>query len=69
MHNNKQIIKDAIIAAIRYGEKQATLGDLIISVEYTPQTAGTETQKSVYFHQWVENKARRVEEILNHRIN
>ena len=37
MYNNKQIIRDSIMIAIRNGEKQTTIGDLVVSIDYTPQ--------------------------------
>lgn len=68
MYNNKQIIRESIMAAIRDGETQTTIGDLVVSIDYTPQTAGTEAQKWFYFEQWLSNKVNKTADVIRHRI-
>ena len=68
MYNKKEIIRDSIITAIRNGEKQTTIGDLVVSVDYKPQEAGTVTQQLLYFEKWLNDKIDKTADVIRHRI-
>tara|TARA_Y100000114_G_scaffold86509_1_gene80031 strand:- start:10 stop:222 length:213 start_codon:yes stop_codon:yes gene_type:complete len=67
-YNKKQIIRESIMAAIRNGKKQTTIGDLVVSVDYKPQLAGTVTQQWLYFEKWLNDKIDKTADVIRHRI-
>ena len=68
MYNKKEIIRESIMIAIKNGEKQTTIGDLVVSIDYTPQMAGTEAQKWFYFEQWLSDKVNKTDDVMRHKI-
>jgi len=51
----KQIIKDAIVQALRDGRKEAIINGLTVDVNYEPQRVGTMAQQSLYFEKWLDD--------------
>ena len=68
MYNKKEIIRESIMIAIKNGEKQTTIGDLVVSIDYTPQLAGTVTQQWLYFEKWLNDKIDKTADVIRHRI-
>ena len=68
MYNKKEIIRELIMTAIRDGETQTTIGDLVVNIDYTPQLAGTAMQKWLYFEKWLNDKIDKTADVIRHRI-
>tara|TARA_B100000963_G_C22602297_1_gene660833 strand:+ start:831 stop:1124 length:294 start_codon:yes stop_codon:yes gene_type:complete len=51
----RQIIKNAIVQALRNGKKQAMIDGLTVDVNYEPQRVGTMTQQNLYFEKWLDD--------------
>ena len=67
-HNRTEYIRSEIMNAIRFGDKETKVFDLVVSIDFNPQVEGTVTQKWIYFEKWLSDKVNEVNEVLKHRI-